>query len=58
MAQNPLSFLCLKLSSTHHPFYDRFRQKGAVWGVFGAEKFDEKTHTRKRENCGFLPYFP
>ena len=31
---------CPRLSSTRCPFYDRFRQKGAVLGVFGAEKFD------------------
>lgn len=31
---------CPRLCSTHHPFYDRFRQKGAVLRLFGAEKFD------------------
>lgn len=48
---------CSKLSSTRCPFYDRFRKKGAVFRLFGAEKFDEKTRTRKREICGLLPYF-
>lgn len=46
VAQNPLSFLYLKLSSTHCPFYDRFRKKGAVLRLFGAKKFDEKKPIR------------